>query len=193
MSIGDFITDSMVLLGQHRYKSAMCLAMNALDATASREYPQLSGPGKVGERIKRFVRDQYDILTTVGFGGAIAAAPGSNLNLPDPEKGAMDSFEGILYKCMRCYLTHETLLPLNAYFNEHCVYGQTSQGFSIPVLMVFAVILAVVGAKTNAHETSQADLRLIVMNQNFPIADYWGRKERLRSLLGIPVGQEDSA
>ena len=185
MSVGDFINDSMLLLRQKRYESAMCLAMNALDVTASREYPELAGPGKVGERCMRFVRDHYDILTAVGTGGAIYAAPGSHLNLPDPKTGTTNSLEGILYNTVRCMLTHETALPGDTFFNEQAVYGKTSQGFSIPVAMICAVILAVVGAKTNTGERSNPDTGLIIRDQKVPIAECWGRKDKILSLLGM--------
>jgi hypothetical protein len=191
MSVGDFINDSMLLLGHKRYESAMCLAMNALDVTASREYPVLAGPGKVGERCMRFVRDHYDIVTSVGTGGAIYSAPGSHLNLPDPKTGTTNSLEGILYHTVRCLLTHETALPGDTFFNEQAVYGQTPQGFSIPAAMVYAVILAVVGANTNTGETSNADIGLIVRDQKIPIAECWGRKEKILSLLGMPVGPKN--
>jgi hypothetical protein len=190
MSIGDFIGDSMLLLGHKRYESAICLAMNALDATARREYPDLSGPGNVRQRFERFVRDHYDIVTVVGTGGAIYAAPGSHLGLSAPDTGN-DSLESILYTSMRCYLTHQAELPADAYFNEQSVYGKTPQGFSIPVLMIYAVILAVVGARSNAGERSNADIGLLVMGQEIPIAECWGRKERILSRLGMPAGLEN--
>lgn len=187
MSIADYVYDSMMLLGQQRYASAMCLAMNALDATAAREYPQLKGRGHVTDRFLRFVRDQYDLVTNVGTGGAIYSAPGSHLNLPDPDKGTTNSLEDILYECMRCYLTHETKLPKDAFFNEQPVYGKTPQGFSIPVAMVYAVILAVVGARTNVGETFDAPLGLTIKGQKIPIAECWGCKEKILSLLGMPL------
>ena len=68
MSIGDFVNDSILLLKNGRYESAMCIAMNAMDATAKLEYPDLSKPGNVGERNLRFVRDNYDSISVVGTG-----------------------------------------------------------------------------------------------------------------------------
>jgi hypothetical protein len=100
----------------------------------------------------------------------------------------MSSLEDILYNSMRCYLTHEAKLPADAFFNEQAVYGKTPQGFSIPVAMVYAVILAVVGAKTNTGETSNAGIGLIIRGQKIPIAECWGCKERILSLLGMSVG-----
>ena len=193
MSVGDFINYSMLLLGQKQYESAMCLAMNALDATAGREYPKLAGKGKVGERCRRFVRDHYDILTSVGFGGAIYATPGAKLKMPDPRTGEIKSLEEILYG-LRCELTHRTALPKDAFFNEQAVYNmKTSLGFSIPAHLVYAVILAVVGAKTNIGETSNADMGLIIRDQKIPIAECWGCKEKILSLLGMPSGPGNGA
>ncbi len=187
MSIGEFINDAIFLLAQKRFNTAMCLAMDALDATAKREYPALIGNDKVGERCRQFIRDHYDVITIVGFGGAIAALPGSTLRLPDPETGATTNFEQILYKFVRSFLTHEAQLPANSFFNEQGIFGKTSTGYSIPFAMVYGVILAVVGAETNGGERIETDLAVLVGKQQIRLADYWGQKTKMISLLMPPA------
>lgn len=197
MSIGDLALDSMFLLVHRRYDSAMCLAMNALDATAQREYPELAGARGVGERIRRFVCAHYDIITVVGTGGAIHAAPASHLGVFDPQASEPKSLEAMLYTVVRCYLTHEAKLPPETYFNEQAVFGKTSQRLSIPVLMAYAVVLAVVGAKTNADETSTGGtLDMMVMGRTIPVGECWGDKDKILTLLGISsadCGQQPAA
>lgn len=185
MSIGVLVYDSMFLLGHRKYESAMCLAMNALDATAQQEYPQLAGRGHVGERIRRFVCDHYDIISLVGSGGANYADPGAHLKLGNPPK----LLEDILYEVARCSLTHEAKLPSDTYFNEQAVFGTTPQGFSLPVNMVYAVILAVVGAKTNAGETP-ADATphtFIIGSATIPVTKCWGNKAKIFDCLGMKL------
>jgi hypothetical protein len=184
MSIGDFVNDSILLLKNGRYESAMCIAMNAMDATAKLEYPDLSKPGNVGERNLRFVRDNYDSISVVGTGGAIYSAPGSHLNLPDPKTAGTSSLEDILY-IVRCQLTHEAVLPTDTFFNEQAVFGRIHTGFSIPINFIYAVLLAVVGAKANTNVNSRPGDVLIFRGKLIPITECWGCKDKITSLLGI--------
>lgn len=189
MSIASFVSDSITLLGTRSYQSAMCLAMNAADATANREYhPTLSGEKKVWLRCEKFFKDNYDILTSVGTGGAIYSAPGSTLRLSNPTKGSgeLSSIEGILYHAVRCNLTHEAEFPAGTFFNEKTVLGKVGNGYSVPVLFIYAVLLAVIGSKTNAGAEIGADTWIMVGSKKVFPDQCWGNGAKVRGILGLP-------
>ena len=96
MSIESFVRDAFELIQRGRFESAMSLACAALDATAKNELVAIV---KVGERWEAFVNSNLDIITVVGFRGAILAVPGANLKVLDPEPpGATSTIETIIYK-----------------------------------------------------------------------------------------------
>lgn len=188
MSISQFVASTIQLLGARSYESAMCLAMNAADATANREYaPLLTGPSNVKKRCEKFFKDNYDIITSVGTGGAVYSAPGSTFGFPDPEAGPSDfkPIESILYSAVRCNLTHEAEFPAGTFFNEDAVMGKVPSGYSIPVLLIYAVLLAVIGAKTNARETIGAELWIMVNSTKVFPDQCWGDGAKVRGLLGL--------
>lgn len=188
MSIANFVADSITLLTTRSYDSAMCLAMNAADATANREYyPTLSGQRKVWQRCQKFFQDNYDIITSVGTGGAIYSAPGSTLNLPDPDKqsGNLSPLEGILYHAVRCNLTHEAQFPAGTFFNEEPLLGKVGNGYSVPVLFIYAVLLAVIGARTNAGVEIGAGTWIKVGGKQVFPDQCWGDGAKVRRILGL--------
>ncbi len=56
--------------------------------------------------------------------------------------------------------------------------------------MVHAIILAVVGAKTNAGAAGATTVneltQMMVLGRTIPIAECWGNKNKMRKLLGLP-------
>ena len=181
MSIESFVRDAFELIQRGRFESAMSLACAALDATAKNEFVAIV---KVGERWEAFVNSNLDIITVVGFRGAILAVPGANLKVLDPEPpGATSTIETIIYKSIRCNLLHEASLPGTATFTPEAFYGIRDGTFYIPAFFIHAVLLAVVGAKSN--DSRLMDVQIELNLAPLRINELWGKPELIRSKLGI--------
>lgn len=179
MSIESCVRDSFELIQRGRFDSAMSLACAALDATAKNEFG-----GNVGERWTAFVNANLDIITHVGFGGAILSAPGANLHVLDPETpGKTSSLESIIYKSIRCNLLHEASLPGTAMFTPFAFYGIRENVFYIPAHFIHALLLVVVGAKSNAVRSMGIDIELNLTPLR--VNELWGKSELVRIKLGI--------
>jgi hypothetical protein len=75
------------------YPVSMACACIALDATANRELG-----GGVGYRCKNFVNKYLDIISAVGTGGAVLAAPGSTFYIVDPNNpGSHAPIQDVIY------------------------------------------------------------------------------------------------
>jgi hypothetical protein len=79
MAIHDFLTGAVREFAFRNSAVAMACVCTALDATAKAEYG-----GKTRQRCLKFVDRYLDIITLVGFGGAIVTVPGSTLKVNDP-------------------------------------------------------------------------------------------------------------
>ena len=181
MSIECFVQDAFELIRRDRFESAMALACAALDATAKSEF---SGQVQVGERWEAFVKSNLDIITVVGFSGAIHAAPGGILRVLDPERpDDVAPIEKIIYKSIRCNLMHEASLPGGARFTPERFYGIRDGTFYIPVSFIYALLLAVVGAKSNASR--RIDVQIELNPARLKINELWGKSELVRSKLGV--------
>jgi hypothetical protein len=171
----------------------MLHACMAVDATGKKRYPKLG----VGARFKRTVRDSLDI-----FG---AMMPGMNLGdtrfplsvkseLPDKRPDIAD----ILYGIHRCAHGHGDDIP-NGYELMPPVGPAASlirmhRGMSIqlPTLAVVGLLALAVFAPENAGQTIPDGYRLTLRQHTFFIADWWGRQDDFREIIGPILSQTPS-
>lgn len=181
MSIESSVREVIQQLQDEKFDAAMTSACISLDATAKNEF----GSGSE-RRCRQFVQANLDIITSVGFGGAILAAPGSTVKLKQPESPAgCISVEDIIYKSIRCHLIHEASLPANVSFTKDAFYGERNGAFHIPVLMIYAVILSVVAAPTNSSRSLGSDIVMTLKGKQLYLERLWGKADILRQQLGI--------
>jgi hypothetical protein len=206
MGIESFLLDALQRFQEKNYPAAMAAACMALDATAKHEYKKASTRRakrrrRVAKRQSRtacpphwaeFVQENLDIIMLIGFGGLIRvthAAPGRTLGLPAPQDPALGStcipLEDIIYKSIRCSLIHTTELPPNVQFTEEALYGVRSGVSYIPVLFIGALILAVIGAPTNASCSLGSSFTMTVLGTNLALDELWGNADKIRKLLGL--------
>jgi len=88
------VSEGLKYLLQKEYECALTMYFPALDKTSKKRLPR----GNVGQRIKKFLNDQYDIINFVTWG--------YNL-VPNNFKINGVSFSDIVYKYARCSLIHE--------------------------------------------------------------------------------------
>ena len=114
MALYDFLTGAVREFAFQNYAVAMACVCTALDATAKAEYG-----GGTRQRCLKYVDRYLDIITLVGFGGAIVAVPGSTLKINDPiNRNKTTNITEIIYDSIRCSLIHEANLPFAVAFTE---------------------------------------------------------------------------
>lgn len=191
MGIIDKVRDSIRLLQDGGYESAMALACTALDATAKKEFPSLSP----GDRIKRFLNKNLDIVTVVGFGGALYCAPGSKLRLKDPQSASkshqVEDLETIVYKAIRCKLVHEASLPEDVVFTEDPFYGEKDGKFFLPTRIIWAILLAVVASPCSGAWSGHEDVPLDFPQEGGSLRQLWGNPDAVRTFCQIPTSREE--
>lgn len=189
MSIASRVAESLRHLNEKDYESAMIAVCIALDATARREFPPLATNRDTGKRCEAFVRKNLDIITRIGFGGAILAAPGSTLRIRSPASPQSSTqvmeLERIIYQTLRCTLLHEGSLPENVVFTEDVFYGENGPHFCIPVAMVYALLLAIIGASCNRCCHIAGDWRIRIWEKDLCVNELWGKADSIRNHLGI--------
>jgi hypothetical protein len=189
MSIASRVAEAVRHLAEKDYESAMIAVCIALDATARREFPKLATNKDTGKRCTAFVKANLDIITSVGFGGAILAAPGSTLRLKTPgslqSSAEIKELEKIIYETLRCTLLHEASLPGNVAFTEEVFYGEKNGQFYIPAAMVYALLLAIIGASCNSNCKIIGDWHIQIGEKALPLNVLWGKADRIREHLGI--------
>ncbi|MGB9689693.1 hypothetical protein [Thermogutta sp.] len=191
MSVASRVAEAVRHLIEKDYESAMIAVCVALDATAGREFPQFATISGAGKRCTAFMNKNLDIITAVGFGGAICSAPGSTLNLKTPgSSNRLEALEKIIYKTLRCTLLHEASLPEKVVFTEDAFYGERDGHFYIPVPMIYALLLAVIGASSNSGCQIPGDLRIRIRGKDLAVNELWGKADDIRKHLGISPSQD---
>ncbi|GAB6184631.1 hypothetical protein [Thermopirellula anaerolimosa] len=190
MSIASRVAEAVRHLAEKDYESAMIAVCIALDATARREFPHLATKGNTRKRCEAFVNRNLDIITAVGFGGAIYSAPGSKLHLKTPgSSNQLEALEGIIYETLRCTLLHEASLPGNVMFAEEAFYGERDGHFYIPVLMIYALLIAIIGMSSNSGCQIPGDWRIRILGKGLAVNELWGKADDIRKHLGIGPSQ----
>lgn len=185
MKISDHIKNSIDASDRRELDQAMLFACLAVDGTAKKTYPQISG---VGERYRRFINENLDIIELM-FGG---------LNLKEtvfPFKDAKGkigiSFADIVYEKFRCSLAHGNELP-DGYgvsvqiadgHQQFCVDIQ-NQSMTLPQSAIYALGLACVLAPANADQKIGNNLYHYRDPLNVYVVDrWWGNAECARKIM----------
>jgi len=160
--------------------SMACICI-ALDATAKIELG-----GSTRKRCIQYVEKYLDIITMIGFGGAVLAVPGSCLHVLDPlHPKQTENVTHIIYDAIRCSLIHEANLPFKVEFTKKSFFGIENSTFLIPINMVVALMAAVIVSPTNSNIKLDDSFGLILKNERFPINQLVGNASKLRIILGL--------
>lgn len=161
---------------------SMACACIALDATANRELG-----GKVGDRCKNFVNKYLDIISVVGTGGVVLAAPGSTLCIADPRNpGSHTPIQDIIYYSIRNCLIHEAGLAANVAFTERAFLGIESGTFHMSTRFIVAIMLSVVASPVHSGVKMDEDWQIILDSRPIPFNSLMGDAAAVRAFLSLP-------
>lgn len=171
--IGRRVSKALVEYKQKDYESTLLQISPAIDSTAKRRFPKL----RVGDRIKRFVNAQDEIVTYVGCGSVITSASIFERTLGDQ-----------FYEFGRCSIVHDGTVDPRLHFME----GQTlllgaggSDMWILPADFLFGLIIAVVVAPENKEEKANFDAELTIRNEKFDLSTLWGNRNALENAFPI--------
>lgn len=185
MKISDHIKNSIDASDRKELDQAMLFACLAVDGTAKKTYPQISG---VGERYRRFINENLDIIELM-YGG---------VNLREtvyPFKDAKGkigvAFANIVYEKFRCNLAHGNELPDGYGITVQIAEGHTThvidlknQSMTLPQTAIYALGLACVLAPANADQKIGSNLYHYRDPINTYVVDrWWGKAECARKIM----------
>jgi hypothetical protein len=179
MSIADRVIESIDKYNSNDLENALIQACIAIDGTSKKEFPGFSKQNK--KRFKSFISANIDIITFFTC----------NTNVFVNCQFREYTIEQFIYEVIRCSLLHEGELSARFKFtepNEPVLIGATQWCF--PKTFIFGVILAVIGASSNANQKVADYLSVSIMDNQFRINDLWGRGDLIRKAIGPPVSNE---
>lgn len=175
MSIGTFISGAIENLNKNRHDVALALVCSAVDATSSRQYPEIKENNK---RYKQFLKNNMRIITTYGFPGITASGISIKChNIPDiktDSEGHTD-IENILYHIIRCSLIHQCELDQQIDFVPYTHIGDFENKFRIPDSLVIGLLLSVVLAECNNQEKLDENYILNLKEEALDLNKIWGK------------------
>ena len=176
MAVRDRIKEAIDKLSKGDYENALIQVCIAVDATAKKEYPGK----KTSHRCKKFLRKNQAFITKVGLGlleihGDIFFGPSDSV-----DKKRDKSLEEVLYKLVRCSLLHEGKLAEEVEFTTKNIFGISREGVIIlPINMIWAIILAIVGSEVNAKERLLAYSTISIGKTTIRLNELWGKKKKI--------------
>jgi len=175
MAISDRIVEAVNKLSARDPISALIQLMIAVDATAQKEYPDRG----VGDRFRGFFRDHQAFITRVAFG--ILEIQGDVVfQFPD----RVETLEQVLYRLVRCALLHEGSLSDEVTVSfENKIGMERGRKVILPVSLVWALILAVIGLKVNAQEALPDGYVASIGVTSIPLNRFWGKKDEIYQLV----------
>lgn len=181
MAIEDFLNGALRECAAGNYPAAMASICTVVDSLGKAEFG-----GRTRTRCLAFLDKYLDIITTVGFGGAIRANPGGKLNVLDPmDPTKTKNVTEVVYDILRCSLLHEADLPFNVQFTSEALYGKRSGSFLIPTNFFYALLFAAIASPCMARKSIANEIQLTWRGALFPVNQLMGDTAAVRSFLSL--------
>ena len=172
MSIADRVEECIAKYRSNDLDNALIQLCIALDATAKNEYPKLK---KVGERFRRFVKDNHDVITFFTLHGNIVRG--------EFRVGEI-TFDQFVYKVLRCGLLHEADVPELMKFAQPGEPVTVSEAeWRLPKTFILGSLLSVIGAKSNSKQRLSSSITTTFAGKEVDVNDLWGRIEIVRTAI----------
>lgn len=185
MKTAEHIKHSLDAADRKDLDQALLFVCLAVDGTSKKTYPSIT---KVGERFRKFINDNLDIIELM-FGG---------LNLqetvfpfPDAKGKIGISFADIIYEKFRCNLAHGDELPngygVSVQIGEHhqqFLINVSNQSMTLPQSAIYALGLTCVLAPANADQKIGSNLYYYRDTINAYVIDrWWGKVACARQIM----------
>ena len=181
MAIVYFMNGALGECAAGNYPVAMASICTVVDSLGKAEFG-----GSTRRRCLAYLDRYLDIITFVGFGGAIRANPGGKLNVMDPlDPTKTKNVTEVIYYILRCSLIHEADLPFTVQFTTESFYGKRSGSFLIPINFFYALLFASIASPCMAQASIANDIQLTWRQTPFPVNKLMGDSTAVRSFLSL--------
>jgi hypothetical protein len=181
MAIEDFMNGALRECAAGNYSVAMACICTVVDSLGKAEFG-----GRTRSRCLAFLDRYLDIITTVGFGGAIRANPGARLNVSDPmDPNKTKNVTEVVYDILRSSLIHEADLPFNVQFTQEAFYGKRDGNFLIPINFFYALFFASIASPSMAQKFIVNDIQITWRGAPCPVNQLMGDTVAVRSFLSL--------
>jgi hypothetical protein len=166
-SISRRIADCLDAFDRSEYERALIHFFPALDKTAKRRRPREG----VGERIRRFLDDQEEVISRIGTGGMLGKISVNGVSLSD-----------VIYKFGRNSIAHEGELDhrLKIIDGGTLMIGKV---WCLPKSYIPALSIGVMIAPENVHELLGRSGTVTLFGQNWALDDLWGAETKIISAM----------
>lgn len=181
MSIGKRILECIDKHQAGDAEAAFVPLCAVIEKTARQEYHQ---PGKAA--FKRFIGDNFQLITRLAFGGPNIARLRLAFAHPDIklDKDGLCGVEDLMYHAVRCGLYHEAQMPGNVVFaKDNKILIDPQQGVVLPASLVLGFIVATIASPANSVERLPSERFLNFGTFCIPFSSLWGRRGELLWLL----------
>jgi hypothetical protein len=163
----------MHALQNRKFEDACIHLFPAMDTTAKKRRPK----NGVGDRIKKFLSDQEDIISVAATGNYIVNCTFNGLTFPEA-----------IYKFGRTSIVHEGEL------DERLKFTSTNQimigeKWSLPSSYILAMCVAVMAAPENSREKIDAPCIINLFEKQWPVNEIWGAEKELREIVSSRFSQ----
>lgn len=188
MEIADYVRKAIDDWERGDLEPAFSLTLAAVDGTAVKSYPEISGSRA------RFVRLIDDHLWLVEPMLAI----GINLETTRFDwirlKKKESRFSEVIYEVFRCNLAHGSPIPggsgLTVRFSDHARAAHFAPDqIVLPDTVIFALLAVVVFARANAGQRIESDYYLSHADRRFVVDEWWGRENDLKDYFAQALSQ----
>ncbi len=143
MSIQSFLDSAEILYDNQKYDEALCLVCIAIDACASKQYPNKRN----AERYKLFLKKHFSTICRYGFPGIEASCIRIKVNIPcielKPDSNGYVDMEQIIYHVLRCGLVHECNIEDTIQFTDTSNIEDWNEKFFIPKDIIWGLMEAI--------------------------------------------------
>ncbi len=135
------------LYKKNKIAEALVLVFAVIDSVSKEKYSSLYS----SERTKKFIEDNFLIITEYGFPGILASSiqikieddVEFNYNFPIPSN-RMVKMKDLFYYALRCNLIHEAKVPEDIIFTDSTIIGNWKKsGFLLPKAILIGLVMAV--------------------------------------------------
>lgn len=167
-AISKRISSALDHLQNNKFEESLLNLFPALDKTAQLRFPSEG----VGNRFKKFISDQWDIIAPIGLGSFI---------------GKKCTFGGItyeeaIYKLARNHLIHEGEFNSDMSFtnNDGSIVGGR---WELSNKNILALIISVISAKENKNLKLGQEKTIVLMDRKIKLDSLWGEEDSIRKQL----------
>ena len=173
MSVSDRVREAIDCLQRGQPTNALIQVSIAIDATAKALYPR----DKVGQRCKKFLRENQALITLFGL-GFLDIHGDIHYSWPDDPRGYKTQ-EEVLYNVVRCSLLHDGELDERVRLTHERVLGSERGGIVLLSTHIITGLILAVVASTPAKYPMPAHYTITVGGATYPMSEFWGKKKEL--------------